>query len=126
MIEQATRKDIPQLLEIVKKMHSEMELPLPWDQESSEIQLRNLLIMSSANIFIEKNDNGDIISAIGGPIMAWPFDLNIGVVQEYFVYGNEEIKKPFYEWAESMGAKAVIKLCVDTSNGKRTTLFGGV
>lgn len=123
MIEQATRKDIPQLLEITKKMHSEMELPLPWDQESSEIQLRNLLILSSANIFIEKDSNGDIIGAIGGPIMAWPFDLNVMVAQEYFCFG-ENIRVAFYEWAKNMGAKAVIKLCVDPSDGNRTVLLG--
>ncbi len=123
MIEQATRKDIPQLLEITKKMHKEMELPLPWDSESSEIQLRNLLILSSANIFIEKDDNGDIIGAIGGPIMAWPFDLNIMVAQEYFCFG-ENMRASFYEWAKNMGAKAVIKLCVDPSDGNRTVMLG--
>lgn len=127
MIREATRQDLPKLLEVTKILHASMKLPLSWDEDSSEIQLRNLLLIQSANILIEEDGNGDMIGVIGGPIVPWPYDLNVMTVQEYLTFGqSQELKTEFYKWAQTMGAKAVIKLCVDPSSGDRTTLLGGV
>ena len=126
MIREAKRQDVPQLVELSRAANKDMNLRLPWDAEAAEVQLRNLMILPNG-ILLVWEESHSITGVIGGPLIPWPFDLKTPTVQEYIVSGHhiEELRHSFYEEAETRGARAVIKLCVDPSEGPRTAYLKG-
>lgn len=120
MIREAKRADLEVMMKLSYEDHKKQDYILGWDAESVEIQIRNLLLLPSANLFVWE-DNGDILGVVGGPMASWPYNLNTSVIQEYMTLGTkiEELRNAFYQWGKNMGAKVVIKLCVDPSDGPR-------
>lgn len=126
MIREAQRRDMEELLHLSKKEHKRLELQLPWDEESSELQLRNLMFIKNAQLFVW-DQNGTIEGVAGGPLVPWPYDTNIVMLQEYITAGKHlnNLRNTLYDWSKENGACGVIKLCVDSSSGHRTTYFKG-
>ena len=121
---QATHKDLPKLVTLAKSYYLEKQQPMGMDEHTLNLQIRNLLINKNAAVFVNENVTG----VAAGPLAPWPYDLNVSVLQEYLTEGEDlpQLKTELYKWAISMGAKGVVKLCVDETPGPRVFMFKGV
>jgi len=124
MIRLARKTDLPDLIAFSRRQALETRVDLPWEQDICDLQIRHLLISSKGTWLVNEVDD-KITGVIGGPIMPWPFNHSVQAAQEYIALGDnlESLRKRFDSWAESQGASAVIKLCVDSTKGPRVRML---
>lgn len=125
MIRKATHKDIEQLVAMAKNYYLTEQMPIGMDEHTLQLQIRNLMVLKSAALFVKENSDGILLGVVGGPLAPWPYDITIVVAQEYLVTGlyTTELRKEFYQWALASGARAVVKLCVSDEPGPRVQIL---
>lgn len=112
---EATRKDIPRLIEMGRKFYGQtgFSQSMPFDDASAEITLRGMMDGDGACVRVAE-DGGEVVGVLGGVLNLNPYNLNFRVSEEKFWYVDEQARNgsagprlllDIERWAKDNGAR---------------------